>query len=232
LPDTDYVPSVYSDLSQEEWLLLREWYEETDGGNMIGECCVPMMSLLQGLVSGSAINRIVQLGTCSGYSALLLGFMLRRMGAKHGLFTFDIGPHCCEFARRWLARAGLQDYVEVAEMNSLDPATPQAAKTYLGGSPSLVIIDSSHEYGATVRELDAWYPELAPTGFIMLHDVSRFAVDFDVTHEGGVQRALTEWRQLHPGVETISLNGDCRAMPVTAVYKDACGVGLIHKQAS
>lgn len=231
LPETDYVPLVYASLSEEEWAVLRDWYGATDGSNMIGECAVPMISLLQGLISGNGIKRIVQLGTCAGYSALLLGFTLRRMKARHGLFTIDIGPHCCEFTRQWVRRAGLDEQIEVAEMHSLNPATLERAREYLGGAPELVIMDSSHEYAATLQEIDLWYAALAPGGFMVLHDVSRFAVEFDVTREGGVQRALAEWRKLHPQVEAISLNGDCGGMPATNAYKDACGLGLIYKSA-
>ncbi|MEY2531119.1 MAG: hypothetical protein QOI96_1204, partial [Verrucomicrobiota bacterium] len=36
---------------------------------------------------------------------------------------------------------------------------------------------------------------------------------------------------LHPNVETIFLNGDSRTMALDTVYKDACGLGLIHKSA-
>ena len=79
-------------------------------------------------------------------------------------------------------------------------------------------------------ELDLWYPFLAPGGLICLHDTSRFAEDFDVTHDGGVRRAFREWRAAHPEVEAILLNGESRTMEGTRpLYKDACGVGLIHK---
>lgn len=229
LPDTDYVPPVYSDLGAEEWSLLREWYDATDQNKIIGECGVPLIALLQGLVTGSAIRRIVQIGTCAGYSALLLGFMLRRMGARKGLFTIDNHPGVCEFAGEWLARAQLQDYVELAQLHSLDPAAPKRAKKYLGGDPDLVILDTAHEYAATLQELDAWFPVVAAGGFLVLHDVSQLADDFDGTHSGGVRRAFAEWRRRHPKVESISLNGDSRTMELNTAYKDACGVGLIHK---
>jgi predicted O-methyltransferase YrrM len=231
LPDTDYIPSLYSDLSEEEWMILREWHEVTDNTEMIGESSVPLISLLHGLIDGNRIDRIVQLGTCSGYCALLLGFILRRTGAMHGLFTLDTDPKACAFARQWLTRAQLGDHVNVAELSSLDPGAVGEARDYLQGDPKLIIIDSSHEYAATLRELDAWFPALAPTGLIVLHDVSRFAAEFDVTHRGGVQRAFTEWRKLHPNVEAILLNGDSRTMALDTVYKDACGLGLIHKSA-
>ncbi|MEY2504751.1 MAG: hypothetical protein QOG27_1031, partial [Verrucomicrobiota bacterium] len=73
-----------------------------------------------------------------------------------------------------------------------------AAREYLGGDPELIVLDSSHEYQATLDELDLWYPALAAGGLLILHDVSRFAVDFDVTKQGGVLRAFTEWRKAHP----------------------------------
>jgi cephalosporin hydroxylase len=114
-------------------------------------------------------------------------------------------------------------------MHSLDAATRDRAREYLGDHPRLVIIDSSHEYGSTLQEIETWYSALAPGGLVVLHDVSRFAVDFDVTREGGVQRAFAEWRKSHPEIEAISLNGDCAATPPAAAYKDACGLGLISK---
>jgi predicted O-methyltransferase YrrM len=152
------------------------------------------------------------------------------MKAEHGLFSLDLDPASCEMSRRWIARGGLQDFVEIAERNSLDPQSPLAARDYLGGDPELVVIDSSHEYQATLAELDLWYGALVPGGLLVLHDVSQFAAEFDVTHQGGVGRAFTEWRKRHPEVETLCLNGAATTMELPRpLYKDACGLGLIHK---
>jgi predicted O-methyltransferase YrrM len=230
LPGTDFVPPVYSDLSEAEWTVLCEWYAETDRSGPIGECAVPLISLLHGLVMGNRIARIAQLGTCAGYSALLLGWMLRRMNAPHGLFALDLDPAMCELSWRWIIRAGLDDFVEIAEGSSLDARSIAAARGYLNGAPELVILDSSHEYKSTLAELDLWYAALAPGGLVVLHDLSEFAADFDVSREGGVRRAFAEWRKAHPEAETFSLNSDSRSMEEPRpLYKDACGVGLIHK---
>lgn len=230
LPGNDYVPPVYSDLSDDEWSVLRDWYAETDRNGPIGECAVPLISLLHGLVLGNRVTRIAQLGTCAGYSALLLGWMLRRMNAARGLFSLDIDPAMGQLSRAWMARAGLQDFVEIAEGNSLDPASVEAARQYLGGDPELIIVDSSHEYESTLAELDLWYGALAPGGLLVLHDVSEFAAGFDVTKKGGVRGAFAEWRRNHPEAETFSLNSDSRSMEAARpLYQDACGVGLIHK---
>lgn len=230
LSGMDYVPPVYSELAADEWAVLDAWFRATDASGPIGECTVPMISFLHGIIMGNRISRIVQLGTCAGYSALLLGFMLRRMKISRALYSLDIDGAICEVAREWISRAGLQDFVEIAEGNSTAPESTQHARDYLRGSPELIIIDSSHEYRGTMAELDLWYPEVAPGGLIVLHDVSRFAESFDVTHAGGVRRAFDEWRSANQTVETFLLNGEARSMAgPRPLYKDACGLGLIHK---
>jgi len=230
LPRSNYVPPIYASLADQEWQLLQDWFEETTRQNLIGECVVPIMSVLHGLVMGSGIQRIVQLGTHAGYSALLLGFSLRQMHAQHGLFSFEIDESLCRFARAWLERAGLNSVVKVELRSSLDSASPQLARDYLGGAPELVFLDSSHEYQQTLDELEAWYPALAPGGLIVLHDTSEFAASFDLTQQGGVRRALREWREAHPESEVISLNRNVPAMETPGmVYQDFCGVGLIQK---
>ncbi len=230
LPRSNYVPPIFASLSEGEWQLMQDWFDETTRQNLIGECVVPIMSLLQGIVMGSGIQRIVQLGTHAGYSSLLLGFSLRQMHAPHGLFTFEIDEPLCRFAREWLERAALGSTVRVELRSSLDPASPRLAREYLGGAPELVFLDSSHEYQQTLDEINAWYPALLPGGMIVLHDTSEFAASFDVTRQGGVRRALQEWRTAHPGVEVISLNHNVPAMETPGmVYQDFCGVGLIQK---
>jgi len=230
LPRSNYVPPVFASLTDEEWQLMQDWFVETSRQNLIGECVVPMISLLHGLVMGSGLQRIVQLGTHAGYSALLLGFYLRRMHAQRALLSFEIDESLCRFARAWLCRAGLDAVVRVELRNSLDPASPGLARDYLGGAPELVFLDSSHEYRQPLDEIEAWYPELARGGLIVLHDTSDFAAAFDLTKEGGVRRALQEWRESHPGIEVISLNHNVAAMETPGlVYQDFCGVGLIQK---
>lgn len=230
LPGMHFAPAIYSDLSQEEWTILRAWYEETSRLGQIGEAAVPLLSLLHGLLLGNRAARIVQLGTHAGYSALLLGFMLRRMHAPRGLFSLEIDPAFCAIARGWMRRARLDEFVEIAGGDSLAPDSPATARAYLGSDPDLIVLDSSHEYRATLRELDLWYAALAAGGLLVVHDVSRFAQTFDITGEGGVRRAFDEWRARHRDAETFLLNGEARSMDLPRpFYKDACGLGLIHK---
>ena len=64
LPGMNFVPPIYAGLAEEEWEVLRKWYEETDKSGLIGECAVPFISLLHGLVM-----EIAQRASCSSEHA-------------------------------------------------------------------------------------------------------------------------------------------------------------------
>lgn len=64
-----------------------------------------------------------------------------------------------------VARFGL-DPVILTE----DSAT--AAARFPDGSLDLVFIDADHQYDAVLRDLEAWWPKIAPTGRIAGHDYS------------------------------------------------------------
>jgi predicted O-methyltransferase YrrM len=223
-----YAPPLYADLSDEEWSLLEEWFAETERIGACGEMSVPMTSVLQGFIAGSGIRAIVQLGHFKGYSTLLLGFMLRRMGAERALVSIDNNRQSTEFTRGWVERAGLGPYVTLIVSDSAAPDAPAQAEAALGGPARCVIIDSSHQYAHTVRELEVWWEALAPGGLMFLHDCSEFARRWDRTGAGGVRRALEEWLPARAEARAIMLDGD----PESGAYADACGMCLVQKPMS
>ncbi|WP_170412087.1 class I SAM-dependent methyltransferase [Ruegeria atlantica] len=230
LADTDYIPPVYGYLTDEEWSIIDQWH--TDSGEQFenpGEITVPGISMLLGLIGGNGVSRIVQCGHYAGYSTLLLGFMLRRMGKPHSLFSIDIDPDVTEYTRSWVEKAGLSDFVHLEVSDSADPAIPEKAEQFLTGKPQLVFIDSSHQYAHTFRELDLWYDVLPVGGLCVLHDVSEFARSFDASGEGGVKKALNEWAEKN-GVQCFTMNGFVEnSPPDDLVYRDGCGLGLLQK---
>lgn len=226
--NADYVPPVYSFMTNDEWDTLAAWYHESHANNYHGGCQVPFLSFIQALVMGSGITSVVQLGHYAGYSTLMTGFMLRKLGAKAALYTIDIDKRMCEFTHTWVVRAGLSDVVKVVCSDSAAPEQPTLAKAYLGKAPELLIIDSSHIYEHTVRELDSWYPAMRPGGFILCHDSSEFARQFDATGKGGVLRALDEWRGKHPEVSSINVVNGAALHLRNEVYKDSCGACLMQ----
>jgi predicted O-methyltransferase YrrM len=230
---TDYEPPIYATLDDDEWRVMRNWYAATAARNAIGEINVPAMSLVQGLVTGNGLRRIVQLGHFYGYSALLIGFMLRRMGGQRTLFSVDIDEEATRFTQTWVDRAGVQDVVALRTGDSADPRSRDAALQAIGGAPELVIVDSSHQYGHTLRELDLWVACLPPAGLMLLHDVSVYAESFDAAGAGGVRRALAEWVADRDYVALLNLNGDLPegTDPNEVTYKDGCGMGILQRVA-
>jgi predicted O-methyltransferase YrrM len=224
----DYVPPVYSFLTDDEWNTLASWYHDSQANDYLGGCQVPFLSFIQALVMGSGITSVVQLGHYAGYSTLMMGFMLRRLGGKHALYTIDISEPLCDFTRKWVENARLHEVVKVVCSDSAAVEQPTLAKTYLGKAPELLIIDSSHVYEHTLRELDLWYPAMRPGGFILCHDSSEFARQFDATGQGGVKRALDEWRAAHPEVSGINVVNGAALHLRTEVYKDSCGACLMQ----
>lgn len=227
-----YIPDVYGCLRQDEWGLVQEWYDETERTGYLGEMAVPMISVLRGFIIGSGVSSVVQLGHYAGYSSILLGFALRRMKRKRALFSIDIDPKCTAFAQGWVKRAGLQEVVSLHVGDSADAACADAALAYLGRPPQVVIVDSSHQYAHTLRELDLWYGRLPPGGMLFLHDSSDYAAEFDKTGKGGVRRALGEWLPRLPAGSAILISGDADVTGATGVaYGDGCGLGIIQKPA-
>lgn len=233
-PGHAFVPPIYSFLRQEEWDVLDAWYTDTDVHfPASGECNVPAMSFIHGLVMGSGIRGVVQLGHFMGYSTLLLGFMMRRMGFERSVFSIDIDKKASDYTQSWIQKADLGPYVKVFVSDSAAPSAVAGARSYLGSRPSMVFVDSSHGYQHTLRELDVWYPELRPGGLMLLHDASQFAAQFDPSHSGGVRRALAEWLP-QSGASSLLMNSDA-SIGVSAdslVYGDPCGLGIIQKSIS
>jgi len=223
--ESKYVPHLYRGLTPGDFAVLSEWLDQTANDGLILETGITLGSLLVAVIDGSNIRRIVQLGHHAGYSTLLIGFCLRNMQARNSLWSVDIDPAMTAYTQRWLDRSGLNDYVHLDTACSANPGNPAAAAQYLGGSPSLVFIDSSHQYQHTVAELDLWYPAVAPCGIVILHDASAFAERFDSTSRGGVKRAFQEWQKRHRNTQAMTLNATTRSVG----YLDICGVGIIQK---
>jgi predicted O-methyltransferase YrrM len=227
----DYIPPIYSFLEDNEWEIIKHWFEDTGRRfTSTGEAGVPLLSLLLGLIMGNGLKRIVQCGHYVGYSSLLIGFMLRRMHAKHGLLSIDIDAEVTTYTQSWLDRAGLTEYVTLRIADSADSRGPPVAQEQFGGkAPQLVFIDSSHQYQHSLEELDLWYPALCKGGIMCLHDTSKYASTFDSSGKGGVFRAVSEWC-LVQGIPNLSLNSWVDGgEPGDFPYTDGCGLTMFQK---
>jgi predicted O-methyltransferase YrrM len=231
LEDCQYLPPIYAQLTDQEQEILADWFDDTEKQFASpGEISVPAMSFLNGIIGGNGITAVVQCGHYVGYSTLLLGFLFRKMGKKKALFSIDLDPDATAYTMPWLDRAGLLEYVTVVVGDSADAGMVSAAAAYHHGRrPQLILIDSSHQYRHTIKELTLWYPQLQAGGFVVMHDTSTFAAEFDSTNTGGVQRALLEWCE-HQQTRALLLNATVDTQPPSSLtYRDGCGLGIIQK---
>jgi predicted O-methyltransferase YrrM len=228
-----YLPEIYARLTDEQFNILVDWFEESQKEKLVGECNIPAMSLLIGLIDGSGIDAIVQLGHLGGWSTLMFGWALQRMGKERALFSIDINPKATEFTQRWIDLAGLGRIVSVDVVDSRDKKGPSMASSYLRKNIKLVFIDSSHMYKCTLRELDIWHNALVSGGLILLHDSSIQGSLYDSTGDGGVRGALVEWCTSRKK-KYLSLNdswiGNLGPDNYPASYADGCGLGIIQKE--
>jgi predicted O-methyltransferase YrrM len=232
LEGTDYVPSIYQVLTDDEWQLMEDWYAATLAADSIGEINVPAMSMLQGLISGGGLSRVVQLGGYYGYSALLMGFWLRHMGQGGRLISIDIDPAASNFSKEWIGRAGLEDTVLLMLSDSAAPqALTDTVATFEGRMPQLILLDSSHQYEHTLRELDLWVPAMDPQTIMLLHDTSTYARSWDQGGKGGVQKALDDWVPKRKDVAFLNLNRRVGEPGVSddLTYRDGVGLGILQK---
>jgi predicted O-methyltransferase YrrM len=233
LDGTDYVPAIYSVLTDDEWQLMEDWYAATLAADSIGEINVPAMSLIHGLISGNGVRRVVQLGHYYGYSALLIGFWLRHMGQGGQLVSIDIDPVATAFTQEWLERAGLLGTTVALKLaDSAAQESVDDSEAFFGGvMPELIVLDSSHQYEHTLRELDRWVPRMTPQTLMLLHDTSSYARNWDANGLGGVQQALDDWLPGRKDVAFMNLNRRVGEPGVSAdlVYRDGCGLGILQK---
>jgi len=239
--NNSHLPSCYRDLPEEQWNILMQRFDASEKNKMAGECNVPVITQLLSFIAGSGMSRVVQLGTYAGYGSLLMGWELQQMVKLKALFSVDNNPACVNFAKIWNTKAGLNKVGTIYLGDSANPDTAQDAIDYFDDHPpQLVFIDSAHSYHHTLMELDLWYQVLAPGGFIMLHDVSDFATQYDRTGAGGVQRAVEEWRLAKvvmglpvgdPNLPEVAMLNKYAPIPMKkdTPFKAGCGLGIIQK---
>ena len=94
--------------------------------------------LLQLLLRAVGARNVVELGTLGGYSAI---WMARALPTGGRLVTVEKEPARAELARRYIARAGVDDRAEVREGDALDLLDELAAE----GPFDAVFIDADKE---------------------------------------------------------------------------------------
>jgi caffeoyl-CoA O-methyltransferase len=104
---TQYIEKLYG--GEDELLAQMRREAEAEG---IPAIQVPFAvgQLLQVLIAASGARRVLEIGTLFGYSAVFMGRALRDGGS---MLCLEVSEKHADVSRRNLARAGLQDRVEV-----------------------------------------------------------------------------------------------------------------------
>lgn len=221
-------PFFYNLLDKGQATLLDNWISETSSKNMIGETSISAIGILLGLVLGNNIRRVVQCGHYAGFSLLVLSMVMKN--SRHGgrIVSFDIDQAVTRFAQSFIDKGELNDTAKLFIMDSADSFCVTSALSEMHNEPpQLVFIDSSHQYRHTIEELTLWASAVQPGGFLVMHDASRMASEFDRNDLGGVRQALDEWLPQHPEVSSIIIDPDSD-LQNRLTYIDPCGLALLH----
>ncbi len=120
-------------------------------------------AMLRILVESSGAKRGIEVGTATGYGAILMGIGFERTGGE--LITVDIDPKMVQTARDNLKQVGLDDVVTVVEGDALE-VLPK-----LEGQFDFVYIDAvKSDY---LKYFQALEPKLIPGAVIVADNVIR-----------------------------------------------------------
>jgi caffeoyl-CoA O-methyltransferase len=133
-------------------------------------------ALLAMLVAMVRPQRILEIGTFTGYSALS---MAEAMPAGCRMVTLEADPRHAAFARRHIAASPYADRIEVREGPALN-TLPE-----LTGPFDLVFIDADKP--SYVRFLDAVLPLLGERGIVAVDNVLHFAVTADAEDAAAIE---------------------------------------------
>lgn len=118
--------------------------------------------LLQTLIFATGARRVLEIGMFAGMSAQYMAAALPDGGK---LITCDVDPKAIALAKRFFARSGVEDRIEVREGPALDTIA-----SLVGGDPlDLVFIDA--DKGNYTNYYEAVVPLMAPRGIIAVDNV-------------------------------------------------------------
>ena len=152
------------------------------------------------LVTAMRATRVLEIGTLAGYSTIQLA---RAVGPGGRVITLEYEPKHAEVARENLARAGVDDRVEVIVGVALDtlPTLAGRDETF-----DLIFIDADKENNVAYVE---WAIKLgAPGSIIVVDNIARFGRVLDPAPEDLQARAVRDMLEMmgaNPRLEAAAI---------------------------
>jgi predicted O-methyltransferase YrrM len=131
------------------------------------------------LLASRARKGIVETGRFHGGST----FLLSCANTEVPIHSVDIAPKNDALVKRYMQEHGVGAKTELIVGDSQNVKYPQV------GAYDLLWIDGDHSYEGCTKDLENWYPELAPGGHVVLHDsyfgspVQDSVIDFIARHD-------------------------------------------------
>jgi predicted O-methyltransferase YrrM len=156
--------------------------------------------LLYLLATATRARRVLEIGTLAGYSTINLA---RAVGPSGGVVTLEYEPRHAEVAHRNLARAGVEDRVEIIVGAALDtlPALAERAESF-----DLIFIDADKENNVAYVE---WAIKLGHLGSIIVVDnIARFGrvlEPADDDHQARAVRDMLEMMGENPRLDAAAI---------------------------
>lgn len=169
--------------------------------------------LLHVLLSAIGARRVLEVGTLGGYSAI---WMARALPPGGTLLSIEIDPAHADFARRYIARAGLDGVVEVRVGRALDilPALD-------GAQFDAVFLDADKEPLPTYLE---WAMRLVRPGGLIIADNALWGgrvLDASVTDDA--TRAVREFNR--------RFASEPRIAGIVVPTHDGVAIGVLRREA-
>lgn len=156
--------------------------------------------LLYLLATATHATRVLEIGTLAGYSTINLA---RAVGQSGRVVTLEYEPAHADVARQNLARAGVQDRVEVIVGTALDTLPILAER---GEIFDLSFIDADKENNIAYVE---WAIKLGRVGSIILVDnIARFGRVLEPgadDHQARAVRDMLEMMGAHPRLDAAAI---------------------------
>ena len=136
------------------------------------------MWIIQEMITEIRPDFIIEAGTLAGGSALFYASILKEVNDQGKIITIDIEPRVDAALRNLEKQPELHRrvteifarYIEVVTSNSVDPALIAELTERVAGKTVMVMLDSCHNYGHVMKELELYSPLVSVGSYIIVQD--------------------------------------------------------------